>query len=1346
MSYRFDNFSSQSFERLSQSLCIPLLGKGVVVFGSGPDGAREATFEGEVDFPSPVDRWNGYIVVQAKCREKPKGGIQDARWLAGQIEKDLKKFADIDRNLRTPEYYLIFTNVDLSGVADTGGKAVVENVLSFYAESIGLKAYHVIAAEELCGILDNNPAIRTTYATWITPSDILSSVLKQLQRPNLLSLLPLALSRDIRNERDARLRDAGQETNKAIYLDQVFVDLPIESIDNYNKAYKGEPVRKDNTKLKLDNNENTEHLVGFISNGVGKQILERSADKFDPYIEQVELEQEAIVNRRNRIVVMGGPGQGKSTIGQFVAQIFRAKFLKIALGNSISRETRDIINPTLLKAEQEGIATEGPCRFPIRIDLPTFADTLKDYTENGKDLSVMKYISQILMKTLSIEISTSDVRELLTACPAIIIFDGLDEVPETSNRTEVIREIDALWDEVHMCSMDIVAIVTSRPQGYNEALSNLYWEHWEMAPLSNIDATKYATQLANVRLSDPDRRASILSELERAFTDPTTKLLSSSPLQVAILFGIANLKGAIPQDRWELFNRYYLLLRDREAQKPNQTSAIIRDYKREIDALHYECGFILQVSSEAAGGNRSFLTPFQFEQIIERILREEEHNDATISKVKTQLVKFATNRLVLLSAKVENEIAFDVRSLQEYMAAAQITGGAPVMIIERMRLIASSSYWRHVFRIAASKIFSSVDLSYLREDIIAICHALDAGDFGRDDSYACSGAKLACDLLLDGVGGTSPRLKNNLVRRALVSMDAGSSGIGGKYSSFLTEGTQEIFGQEISTRISQGRTLSAKGAFTLLANLYQNNSQFVDTLLMSSKRYDDKLFLDSFSEIDAKLITNNTRNLLKAAQNRIGAIKTIGFIKESLIASTSRKNATPPKYDDLYTLPAGFLGTYQISGFRTGADKTFKLHTLKNRSAIAIKVISMNNTSLLVPKYPLVEGLLLEQVKHIIEFCRNPNSKTLSEAYACTINSMPAEAADRMGLPWPLHSLINDKIDNDDFRFSLEDISSGKFGEIEDWILAEKRWLTEGISINEIASWASGNYINADIARFGLAVPYGTATMTARIDDEGDLDPKTFFNIISSIESIGKKITAVEIITRAMSTKYMQRNYEWIAEQIVDILPEMSTNNLRVPRILRSISRIDEFWSVPQFVDYVNKKGYEGENTYWTLNFAPIAYAFRRDVSRRGLLYHIAYSAVFGRELGYIGIDTSVLRVIPIDALQEHRGDTDAIKCAVLLLKLYLGVAQDMSPEEAARALISANAQLDPARVRSILEMNFIGVKVKECLRLLIQKINCNDFSSISNIISILDAQIQTTPSLIGSADECIRLNLPKAL
>ena len=63
----------------------------MVIFGDGPDGAREATYRGRLKYPSETEPWDGYLVVQAKFKQKPEGTRKDGQWLIEQLKADLKK-------------------------------------------------------------------------------------------------------------------------------------------------------------------------------------------------------------------------------------------------------------------------------------------------------------------------------------------------------------------------------------------------------------------------------------------------------------------------------------------------------------------------------------------------------------------------------------------------------------------------------------------------------------------------------------------------------------------------------------------------------------------------------------------------------------------------------------------------------------------------------------------------------------------------------------------------------------------------------------------------------------------------------------------------------------------------------------------------------------------------------------------------------------------------------------------------------------------------------------------------------------------------------------------------------
>src|SRR5213595_3282865 len=112
--YDFSGLSTRSFEKLVQALSTKVLGPGTVIFGDGPDEGREATFEGKVPFPSKAKPWNGYIVVQAKFKQRSEGTKADGAWAIGELKKELKVFADKKKGRRIPKYYIFVTNVVLT--------------------------------------------------------------------------------------------------------------------------------------------------------------------------------------------------------------------------------------------------------------------------------------------------------------------------------------------------------------------------------------------------------------------------------------------------------------------------------------------------------------------------------------------------------------------------------------------------------------------------------------------------------------------------------------------------------------------------------------------------------------------------------------------------------------------------------------------------------------------------------------------------------------------------------------------------------------------------------------------------------------------------------------------------------------------------------------------------------------------------------------------------------------------------------------------------------------------------------------------------------------------------------
>jgi hypothetical protein len=158
---------------MCQALAAYVLGPGIEAFGSGPDGGREATFDGRAQYLSLTDPWDGFVVLQAKFKERLAGTGTDTTWLRRQVKTELQAWADPVRarvrHGRSPEYLIITTNVSLSGVPGTGGKARIGKLISEYADIIGLKAWAIWDAEQITALLNAYPDVRRAFAALINP-------------------------------------------------------------------------------------------------------------------------------------------------------------------------------------------------------------------------------------------------------------------------------------------------------------------------------------------------------------------------------------------------------------------------------------------------------------------------------------------------------------------------------------------------------------------------------------------------------------------------------------------------------------------------------------------------------------------------------------------------------------------------------------------------------------------------------------------------------------------------------------------------------------------------------------------------------------------------------------------------------------------------------------------------------------------------------------------------------------------------------------------------------------------------------------------------------------------------
>ena len=343
--YHLAGLSTDSFEQLVQALSLKIVAPGGVIFGAGPDGAREATFEGPMNYPSPAEPWQGYLVVQAKFLQKPSGDAKnDGEWLLKNLEAELAKFADPKRKLRQPEYYILCSNVVLTPVWQTGTKDKAFEL--FRKAGTELKGFDIWDYDKIARFLDDAQDIRASYGAWIQPGDVLAAMLEWLGGLGVDFEKAIAnyLQKELLRDHYMRLDQSGPvgRPYHRVPVERVFVDLPASR----------QPVT-DPPK---------ESAEKGLPPGIVATLLNLAASKWDPatlrHFRSPRAAATEEQSKTGRVVLIGGPGQGKSTTGQYLCQLYRAALLRDR-ANRLEVSVRDAIRAIEGHCAEEDLALPG---------------------------------------------------------------------------------------------------------------------------------------------------------------------------------------------------------------------------------------------------------------------------------------------------------------------------------------------------------------------------------------------------------------------------------------------------------------------------------------------------------------------------------------------------------------------------------------------------------------------------------------------------------------------------------------------------------------------------------------------------------------------------------------------------------------------------------------------------------------------------------------------------------------------------------------------------------------------------------------------------------------------------
>ena len=694
--YPYEQLDSKRFQRLAQALltdeypgveCFPL---------SGSDGGRDAV--------RVVDNGStDMIVYQVKFKEQQPIGVPSAtalyKWITGQLLSEIEKLNELLKNGATN--YVVISNIPASANREVGLRAKMtkwaeENLplptVFWWRDDLDArlaKNYDLIFR---FGLFTGTESVRAVLEEVFRNKGSNQGAIQQSETPAAILALMSYLADQYRIESKLRFEQADLPGSPLLDL---FVDVPISlrAINVRSRAQRraGAP---DEPAL-----GSTSPYTGEIVRGGG---VPRAGRRFmSPNTGGASfILAENLAKPASRMVLEGAPGQGKSTLGQYVCQTHRIKLL----------------NKPYDLHKLPPFCVSSPVRIPIRVEFRHLAtwfsgsDPWSSQEVSGTHAphhwaqSLESFIAaHVRHSSGGMSFTPEDVVSILTKTPSFIFLDGLDEVADIKLRQTVVEAVEASINRLESLNANMQILVTTRPGFFLKApsFSQRGFTYYRLISLTKNLILHYTEAWMRVREIPSDQSSEILHILEASLAQTHVAELARNPMQLAILLWLISVKGrSLPDQRTALYDQYLTAFLDREASK----SATVRAHRARLLEIHGFIGWVLHCRTESrdskyAGGD---ISAQELRDIIRAYLIHEERPTDLVEELFQ-----GAERVFVLVSRIEGKFEFEVQPLREFFAARFLyktaphsTPGEPAQGArpDRLEQLIRNPYWLNVAR------------------------------------------------------------------------------------------------------------------------------------------------------------------------------------------------------------------------------------------------------------------------------------------------------------------------------------------------------------------------------------------------------------------------------------------------------------------------------------------------------------------------------------------------------------------------------------------------------------------------------------------------------------------------
>lgn len=502
-----------------------------------------------------------------------------------------------------------------------------------------------------------------------------------------------------------RLPEVSPSDLRRAYLNWVFEQVATLSLSGIDPKVVDFPI----TRLSLSSTYvalATLEIKDLGKSSQRKEILDLPVERKHRYVSALDQ-----LNRHPRLVLLGDPGSGKSTFINFVAMCLTGEALR-----------RNDANLDLLTApfpgEEEDRSQRQRSKSWEHGDLLPIRIILRDFAAVGLPSSGQEASGQHLWGFLSNELRSASLgdyepflRTELREKGALILLDGLDEVPEASaRRIQIKQAIESFVASFPLCRI----LVTSRTYAYQkqEWRLNSFTES-VLAPFSNAQIKQFIDRwyhyVGLTRSLDPEDAQGRAEVLKRAIVNNDRLLgLAERPLLLTLMASLHAWRGgSLPVKREELYADSVDLLLDWWENKN-----VVRDHRGQIILMQPSLAEWLKVDRQEV---RHLLEELAYKvhatqpdllgtgdikevDLVAGLMRISQSPDIRPSR----LVEYLTSRAGLLLPRGIGIYTFAHRTFQEYLAACYLTDhDYPDQIAELASI--DPQRWREVTLLAGAK-------------------------------------------------------------------------------------------------------------------------------------------------------------------------------------------------------------------------------------------------------------------------------------------------------------------------------------------------------------------------------------------------------------------------------------------------------------------------------------------------------------------------------------------------------------------------------------------------------------------------------------------------------------------